>query len=45
MLLQDIAFVSLDCEFTGLKGKPELIVDTPDERYRNVSEQLLLANR
>jgi hypothetical protein len=28
--------VSLDCEFTGIKGRPETMIDTPDERYDKV---------
>lgn len=30
------AFISLDCEFTGIKGRPEFNSDTPDERYEKM---------
>ncbi len=35
--------MSLDCEFTGIRGRPELITDTPEERYEKVSARLLTA--
>jgi len=30
-------FVSIDCEFTGIRGEPEIVTDTPEERYAKVN--------